>query len=100
MLRIQNKCEEENDPGDEKLPATRRQKQLPVLFTGIVDEPVKEDCELPAKLLIWDAFISALSQFELLERVAYCNSMSPYLDQIMPRLFGLLPDFKNCKSFF
>uniref|UniRef100_A0A158Q7G4 E3 ubiquitin-protein ligase listerin n=1 Tax=Elaeophora elaphi TaxID=1147741 RepID=A0A158Q7G4_9BILA len=68
------------------------QKHLPVLFTRILDDAVMDNCILPPKLLIWDAFISSLSQFELLERVAYCSAMGPYIDQIIPNLFGLLPD--------
>ncbi|CAG9540653.1 unnamed protein product, partial [Cercopithifilaria johnstoni] len=91
MFKIQNKRNEENDVGDEKLPSNH-QKHLPVPFTRILDDTTINSCTLPPKLLIWDAFISSLNQFEPLERVAYCSAMSPYIDQIMPHLFGLLPD--------
>lgn len=91
MLKIQNKCNEENDVGDEKLPSSN-QKYLPVPFTRILDDTTKYNCILSPKLLVWDAFISSLSRFEPSERVAYCSSMGPYIDQIMPHLFGLLPD--------
>lgn len=98
MLEIQNKRNEENDVGDEKLPSSH-QKQLPVPFTRILDDTAIGSCTLSPKLLIWDAFISSLNQFELLERVAYCSAMGPYIDQIMPYLFGLLPDPHTLKFF-
>ncbi|VIO98987.1 Zinc finger protein 294., putative [Brugia malayi] len=95
MLKIQNKQNEENNLGDEKLPSNY-QKRLPVPFTRILDDTVIGNCILPPKLLIWDAFISSLSQFDLLERVAYCSAMGPYIDQIMPHLFSLLSDPHLC----
>lgn len=95
MLKIQNIREEENDS---ELPSSH-QKHLPVLFTRIFDDIVKRNCVLPAKLLVWDAFISSLRQFELLERVAYCSAMVPYIDQIMSHLFALLPDSHLFKFF-
>ncbi len=98
MLKIQNKQNEENNLGDEKLPSNY-QKRLPVPFTRILDDTVIGNCILPPKLLIWDAFISSLSQFDLLERVAYCSAMGPYIDQIMPHLFSLLSDPHLCKFF-
>ncbi|VBB35239.1 unnamed protein product, partial [Acanthocheilonema viteae] len=90
MLKIQNNRNEENDIGDEKFPSSY-QKHLPVPFTRILDDTITDNILSP-KLLIWDAFISSLSQFELLERVAYSSAMGPYIDQIMPHLFSLLPD--------
>ncbi|EFO25535.2 hypothetical protein LOAG_02947 [Loa loa] len=74
MLMMQNKRNEENDAGDEKLPSSH-QKHLPIPFTRILDDTMISSCFLPPKLLVWDAFISSLSQFELLERVAYCSAM-------------------------
>ncbi|VDK68810.1 unnamed protein product [Onchocerca ochengi] len=99
MLKTQNKRNEEDDIGDEKL-SSSHQKHLPVPFIRILDDTMISSCILSPKLLIWDAFINSLNQFELLERVAYCSAMSPYMDQIMPHLFGLLPDSDKFKFFF
>ncbi|KAM3716551.1 E3 ubiquitin-protein ligase listerin [Dirofilaria immitis] len=90
MLKTQNKSNED-DLGDEKLPSSHK-KHLPVPFTRVLDGTTLGSSVLSPKLLIWDAFISSLNQFELLEKVAYCSTMGPYMDQIMPHLFGLLPD--------
>ncbi|MCP9264459.1 hypothetical protein DINM_022549 [Dirofilaria immitis] len=62
------------------------------IFKLVLDGSTLGSSVLSPKLLIWDAFISSLNQFELLEKVAYCSTMGPYMDQIMPHLFGLLPD--------
>lgn len=98
MLKIQNKRNEENDVGDEKLPSSC-QKHLPVPFTRILDDTTTKSCTLSPKLLIWDAFINSLGQFEPLERVTYCSAMAPYIDQIIPQIFSLLPDSHLCKFF-
>uniref|UniRef100_A0A915PRK9 E3 ubiquitin-protein ligase listerin n=1 Tax=Setaria digitata TaxID=48799 RepID=A0A915PRK9_9BILA len=96
MLKIQNKRDEENDLEDEKLPSSY-EKYLPVPFTRILDDPDDLSCILSPQLLIWDAFIDSLNQFELLEKVAYYNAMGPYMDRVMPHLFGLLPHSANIK---
>ncbi|VDN07438.1 unnamed protein product [Thelazia callipaeda] len=76
MLKIENVNDEEDD-FDEKLPSSQHEKQLPVLFKRILSDTAVNNCVLPPKFLVWDAFINSLSQFDLSERVAFYTNFDP-----------------------
>lgn len=90
MMRLENKSEETEEDSDESLTLAEK-KMLPVVLTRIMSSGSEVKTDVPPLLLAWDAFVETLARFELAERVAYCNNVNVLLDDIMPRIFELLP---------
>uniref|UniRef100_F1L069 E3 ubiquitin-protein ligase listerin n=1 Tax=Ascaris suum TaxID=6253 RepID=F1L069_ASCSU len=90
MMRLENKSEETEEDSDESLTLAEK-KMLPVVLTRIMSSSSEVKTDVPPLLLAWDAFVETLARFELAERVAYCNNVNVLLDDIMPRIFELLP---------
>uniref|UniRef100_A0A915BSS7 E3 ubiquitin-protein ligase listerin n=1 Tax=Parascaris univalens TaxID=6257 RepID=A0A915BSS7_PARUN len=90
MMRLENKMEETEEDSDESLTLAEK-KMLPVVLTRIMSSSSEVKTDVPPLLLAWDAFVETLARFELAERVAYCNNVNVLLDDIMPRIFELLP---------
>ncbi|KHN86787.1 E3 ubiquitin-protein ligase listerin, partial [Toxocara canis] len=90
MMLLENRSEEKEEEADESL-ALVEKKNLPVILTRILNSSPEAKADVPPVLLAWDAFVESLARFQLTDRVAYCNSMNVVLDDVMSKIFELLP---------